>query len=103
MDSCTFRQIIYVRLSISEICQSQSKTATVDYLKSHFDEEVELHKIYRYLDKLQSSQKDRVQEISVKHTRKILGGNKYEGHTMLLVVEDFVKKFDLMDFVVVAD
>jgi transposase len=30
-------------------------------------------------------------------------GNKYEGHTMLPVVEDFVKKFDLKDFVVVAD
>jgi transposase len=30
-------------------------------------------------------------------------GNKYEGHTMLSVVEDFVKKFDLKDFIVVAD
>ena len=29
-------------------------------------------------------------------------GNKYEGHTMLPVVEDFVKKFDLQDFVIVA-
>jgi len=43
-------------------------------LKSHFDEDVELHKIYRYLDKLQSSQKDTVQKISVEHTKKILGG-----------------------------
>jgi transposase len=30
-------------------------------------------------------------------------GNKYEGHTMLPVVEDFVKRFDLKDFVAVAD
>ena len=30
-------------------------------------------------------------------------GNKYEGHTMLPVVKDFVQKFDLKDFVVVAD
>jgi len=30
-------------------------------------------------------------------------GNKYEGHTMLPAVEDFVKTFDLKDFVVVAD
>jgi hypothetical protein len=29
-------------------------------------------------------------------------GNKYEGHTMLPVVNDFVRKFDLKDFVVVA-
>jgi transposase len=30
-------------------------------------------------------------------------GNKYEGHTMLPVVEDFVREFDLKDFVIVAD
>jgi transposase len=148
-------------LVVSRICQPRSKVATVDYLKSYFDEDVELHKIYRYLDKLHDTQKDAVQQISVAHTRKILGGkiglvfydvttlyfetdfsdelrktgfskdgkhtqpqivlgllvsvggyplaysihqgNKYEGHTMLPVVEDFVKQFDLKDFVVIAD
>ena len=30
-------------------------------------------------------------------------GNKYEGHTMLPVVENFVKKFDLKNFIIVAD
>jgi transposase len=30
-------------------------------------------------------------------------GNKYEGHTMLPIVEEFVKKFDLKDFIIVAD
>jgi len=30
-------------------------------------------------------------------------GNKYEGHTMLPIVEEFVKKFGLTDFVIVAD
>jgi transposase len=30
-------------------------------------------------------------------------GDKYEGHTMSPIVEDFVKTFDLTDFVVVAD
>ena len=29
-----------------------SKAATVEYLKNHFDEDVDLSKIYRYLDKL---------------------------------------------------
>jgi len=138
-----------------------SKASTVDYLKNYFDEDVDLDKIYRYLDILQSSQQRIVQQISVSHTRKILGGkielvfydvttlyfetdygdelrktgfskdgkhsqpqivlgllvstggyplaysihegNKYEGHTMLPVVEKFVKEFDLKDFVVVAD
>lgn len=148
-------------LVIARICQPMSKAATVDYLKSYFDEDVELVKIYRYMDKLYSSQKELVQEISVAHTRKILGGkigivfydcttlyfesfihdklcepgyskdgkskenqivvgllvsvggyplaysvfcgSQYEGFTMIPVVEDFVKRFNLEDFVVVAD
>jgi len=152
---------ILKHLVVSRICHPQSKVATVDYLKSYFDEDIELHKIYRYLDKLNDTQKDKIQEISVNHTRKVLGGNigvvfydvttlyfetdfsddlrktgfskdgkhslpqvvlgllvsdggyplaysihegnKYEGHTMLPVVKDFVTKFNLKDFVVVAD
>ena len=138
-----------------------SKSATVEYLKSHFDEDVELHRIYRYLDKLYNTQQELVQQISVEHTRKILGGNiglmfyyvttlyfetdnidelrvfgfskdgkhshpqivlgllvssggyplsysifngsQYEGRTMLPVLEDFVRRFNLEDFVIVAD
>jgi transposase len=152
---------ILKQLVTARLCQPMSKAATVDYLKFHFDEDVDLNKIYRYLDKLNSTQKEVVQQISVAHTRKILGGkiglvfydvttlyfetdyddelrrqgfskdgkhskpqivlgllvssggyplaysihegNKYEGHTMVPVVEDFVKKFNLEDFVVVAD
>lgn len=152
---------ILKHLVISRICQPQSKVATVDYLKSYFNEDIDLNKIYRYLDKLSDSLKDKIQEISVNHTREVLGGNiglvfydvttlyfetdfpddlrktgfskdgkhaqpqvvlgllvsnggyplaysihegnKYEGHTMLPVVKDFVRKFNLEDFVVVAD
>ncbi|MDR0834213.1 MAG: IS1634 family transposase, partial [Candidatus Symbiothrix sp.] len=152
---------ILKHLVVSRICQPRSKVATVDYLKSYFDEDVDLNKIYRYLDKLSDTQKDTIQKISVEHTRKVLGGkigvvfydvttlyfetdvaddlrktgfskdgkhshpqvvlgllvsdggyplaysihegNKYEGHTMLPVVKDFVEKFKLEDFVVVAD
>ena len=148
-------------LVVSRICQPQSKVATVDYLKSYFDEDVDLNKICRYLDKLSDNQKDKIQELSVNHTKKVLGGkigvvfydvttlyfetdkddvlrkkgwskdgkhsqpqvvlgllvsdggyplaysihegNKYEGHTMLPIVNDFVSKFKLKDFVVVAD
>jgi len=43
-------------------------------LKSFFDEDVELHKIYRYLDRLHNTQQEKIQQISVEHTRKILGG-----------------------------
>jgi hypothetical protein len=61
-------------LVIARICQPASKSATVDYLKGHFDEDVDLHKIYYYLDVLQSTQQSAIQQISVAHTRGILGG-----------------------------
>jgi hypothetical protein len=61
-------------LVTARICQPMSKAATIEYLKSHFDEDIEQHKIYRYLDKLHDTQQERVQQISVEHTRKILGG-----------------------------
>ena len=51
-----------------------SKRATVEYLKSYFDEDFELFNIYRYLDKLYNTQRETVQRISVEHTRRILGG-----------------------------
>ena len=43
---------ILKHLVTARLSQPLSKSATVDYLKSHFDEDVQLHKIYRYLDKL---------------------------------------------------
>ena len=150
------RQLVIARLS-----QPVSKSATVDYLLSHFDEDVRLHEIYRYLDKLYSTQQEQVQQISVEHTKKILGGkiglmfydvttlyfetdktdelrekgfskdgkhsqpqvvlgllvsqggyplsysifngSQYEGRTMLPVLEDFISRFELDDFVIVAD
>jgi transposase len=152
---------ILKHLVIARLCQPTSKSGTVDYLKSYFDEDVELHKIYRYLDRLHNTQQETIQQISVEHTRKLLGGkigvvfydvttlyfetdysdslrergfskdgkhaqpqvvlgllvsqdgyplsyslfngSQYEGRTMLPIVEDFVKRFNLEDFVVVAD
>ena len=156
IEDYVFRKLVQSRLS----CPS-SKAATVEYLKNHFDEDVDLSKIYRYLDKLNHTQQDKVQDISVHHTRKLLGGNigvmfydvttlyfeadreddlrktgfskegrhknpqiilgllvslngyplaycihegnKYEGHTMMPVIEEFVRKYNLDDFVIVAD
>jgi transposase len=152
---------ILKHLVTARLCQPLSKAGTVDYLKSYFDEDVELHKIYRYLDRLHNTQQEKVQQISVEHTRKLLGGkiglmfydvttlyfetdygddfratgfskdgkhsqpqvvlgllvskdgyplsyslfngSQYEGRTMLPIVEDFVQRFKLDDFVIVAD
>jgi len=152
---------IFRHLVVARLCQPSSKAGTVEYLKSYFDEDVELHKIYRYLDRLHDRRQEEIQQISVEHTRGILGGqiglvfydvttlyfetdhadelrkpgyskdgkhslpqvvlgllvseggyplaysihegNKYEGHTMLPVVKEFVRKFDIKEFVIVAD
>lgn len=76
-DSIGFNRVsdeILRHLVVARLCQPMSKMATVDYLKSHFDEDVDLSKIYRYLDKLYNTQKDAVQRVSVEHTFSVLGG-----------------------------
>lgn len=148
-------------LVIARICEPQSKLATAAYLKSYFDEDVSHYKIYRYMDKLYSSQQEYVQKISVEHTKRILNGSiglmfydvttlyfeaspcndirqagfskdgktseaqivlgllvsaqgyplsysifngsQYEGYTMIPVIDDFIRRFALSDFVIVAD
>ena len=148
-------------LAIARICQPKSKVATVDYLKRHFDEDVSLNRIYRYMDTLYNTQRELIQQISVEHTRKLLGGEigivfydvttlyfetaredvllapgfskdgktaesqivlgllvsrdgyplsynvfngaQYEGRTMIPIIDDFVRRFSLTDFIVVAD
>ena len=54
-DSIGFDRIpdeVLRHLVIARICQPQSKMATVDYLRSHFEEDYTLDKIYYYMDKL---------------------------------------------------
>ncbi len=61
-------------LVIARVSQPQSKSATVNHLKSYYDEDVGLNRIYRYMDKLYITQMEHAQQISVEHTRKIFGG-----------------------------
>ena len=76
-DSVGFNQIpddILRHLVIARVSQPKSKFATVEYLKSYYDEDVDLNHIYRYMDKLYNTQMELAQQISVEHTRKIFGG-----------------------------
>ena len=70
IDDEVFRKLVKARLAYPT-----NKAATVEYLKNHFDEYVDLSKVYRYLDKLSDHQHDIVQDISVRHTAKLFGGN----------------------------
>ena len=67
--------LMVAKLVKARLAYPTSKAATVEYLKNHFDEDVDLSKIYRYLDKLSDHQHDIVQDISVRHTAKLFGGN----------------------------
>ena len=70
IDDEVFRKLVKARLAYPT-----NKAATVEYLKNHFDEDVDLSRIYRYLDKLSDHQHEVVQDISVRHTAKLFGGN----------------------------
>ena len=76
-DSIGFNRIpdeILRHLVIARVSQPRSKLATVDYLRSYYDDDVDLNHIYRYMDKLYNTQMELAQQISVEHTRKLFGG-----------------------------
>ena len=63
-DSVGFNRVgddVLRHLVIARLCEPMSKMATADYLKTHFEEDVNLSKIYRYMDKLYNAQQEVVQ------------------------------------------
>jgi len=163
-DDIGFNQIkdsVFKQLVIQRIAFPRSKLKTVEYLKRYQHIDWSEDKIYRYLDKLYKDQKELIQQISYRHTLKILGGtinvvfydvttlyfqiddedeirkrgfskegkhqnpqvvlgllvsidgyplayeifegNKFEGHTMLPVINRFKDKYNIDKLVIVAD
>jgi len=148
-------------LVITRLVYPVSKLKTMNYLYKYKNIFIEKDKIYRYLDKLNSKHKERLQRISYRHTFTVLNneiaivfydvttlyfeiededdlrksgfskegkhqnpqivlgllvstggyplgyeifeGNKFEGHTMLPVIEAFKHKYNLEKLIVVAD
>ena len=151
-----FRDLVLYRL-----VYPKSKLKTTQFLYRYQQKRYSEDDIYRYMDKLHSTQKEQVQQISYKHTCKILGsrvnmvfydvttiyfeidkeddlrktgfskegkhqhpqivlgllvsqygyplaydifeGNKFEGHTMLPVINEFKRKYNLSQLVIIAD
>lgn len=151
-----FRQLVLARLSFPV-----SKLKTTDFLSKYQFFSIDVQQVYRYLDKLYKTQKERAQEISYRHSKKVLGGqisivfydvttlyfeiededelrktgfskegkhqnpqillgllvsvdgyplayeifegNKFEGHTMLPVIDAFKVRYQLDSLVIVAD
>lgn len=156
IDDQLFRQLVLSRLTYPV-----SKLKTSDYLEKYHDLEYPVQQIYRYMDKLHSTQKELVQQVSYEHTKHVLGGqvtivfydvttlyfeidkedslrktgfskegkhqnpqivlgllvsrngyplaydifegNKFEGHTMLPVLDTFKEKYKLEQLVIIAD
>src|SRR6266498_4287552 len=152
---------LFRKLVLARLCYPASKLKTIDYLRWYGGYETDEDKIYRYLDKLNKTQKRTVQKISYNHTVKILNkkiqivfydvttlyfeikeednlrktgfskegkhqnpqivlgllvstdgyplayeiykGNKFEGDTMLPVINLFKRKYKLKKLVIVAD
>ena len=151
-----FRQLVICRL-----LYPVSKLKTTDWISKYQQLNIDVERVYRYLDKLYNHQKETVQQVSYEHTLKVLGGqiqivfydvttiyfeaesedelrragfskdgkhrnpqivlgllvgirgyplayeifegNKFEGHTMLPVIEHFKGKYKVESLVVVAD
>ena len=152
---------LFKRLVLARLCYPGSKLKTTEYLRRYEGYETDEDKIYRYLDKLHSTQKRAVQQISYEHTLKIIDnkinivfydvttlyfeieqedilrktgyskdgkhqcpqivlgllvstggyplayeiyqGNKFEGDTMLPVVDLFKRRYKLQNLIIVAD
>lgn len=151
-----FRHLVLYRL-----VYPRSKLKTTEYLYRYEQKNYSDDDIYRYLDRLQGTQKERIQKISFDHTKKILNdeisivfydvttvyfeidneddirktgfskegkhqnpqivlgllvskngyplayeifeGNKFEGHTMLPVLDTFKAKYNLDQLIIIAD
>ncbi len=66
---------LFRHLVITRIVYPVSKLKTTDYLFKYKGEQISVYSIYRYLDKLHSSQMELVKAISFAHTLKVLNGN----------------------------
>jgi len=152
---------LFRHLVIARIIYPVSKLKTIDYLQKYKGITLHVNEIYRYLDKLHTSQIKEVQKISFTHTLQVLQhqlsivfydvttlyfeaaeedgfrktgyskdgkhsqpqiilgllvsengypldyeifeGSKFEGHTMLPVIEAFKEKYKMEQLIVVAD
>ena len=152
---------MFRKLVLARLCYPLSKLKTTEYLSRYEGFITTEDKIYRYLDKLHSTQKKLVQQISYAHTLKILNhviqvvfydvttlyfeikeedtirktgfskdgkhqnpqivlgllvseggyplayeiyeGNKYEGDTMMPILNHFKRIYKLEELIVVAD
>jgi transposase len=65
---------LFRHLVLTRIVYPGSKLKTIRYLEEYQGKTHSIYQVYRYLDKLHSKQKERVERISFEHTLQVLGG-----------------------------
>ena len=65
---------LFKDLAISRITHPGSKLKLAEYLQENGKQNIQVDRIYRFLDKLNTKYKSQVEEISFIHTKKLLGG-----------------------------
>lgn len=70
-DGCPnyFRNLVLCRL-----VYPGSKLKTVEYFRQHLNTDVSVHKIYRYLDELNSKLKPEIEQLTFEYTNHLLNG-----------------------------
>ncbi len=63
---------LFRHLVLTRLCYPVSKLKTTDYLFKHMGISIDVERVYRYLDKVNTRQKQQVQQISYQHTLQIL-------------------------------
>ena len=66
---------LFRHLVIARLAYPLSKLKTVDYLYRYQGVEIDINAVYRFLDKLDSKLKGEVEQITYRHTMKVLEGN----------------------------
>lgn len=62
-------------LVMSRLVYPGSKLKTVDYLTRFKNKEISVYSIYRYMDKIHKKLKEKIENVTFNHFKKILGGN----------------------------
>lgn len=66
---------MFRHLVIARLCYPGSKLKTIDYLYHYLSIQITIDTVYRFLDKLQSSLKEQVEQIAFAHTKSVLKNN----------------------------
>lgn len=77
-DKIGFNEIgedLFRHLVISRLAFPLSKLKTIDYLYRYQGISLNIDTVYRFLDKINSQLKDKVEQITFNHTKRILGNN----------------------------